>query len=144
MVKQQTIMMIEEAIKYINEIGKQERNMVINFANEEKEEGYINSIQDKTEVGIQTINQVEKKATKGVAIAKKTGEVFEGIKEANQEILIHIQGTAQSTKYLVNDTDQVMDSTGDIERMPAELSNPSQEIASMAEALQVLVARFKV
>jgi len=40
--KRENIMIIENIIRFINEIGKQERNLVINFANDQKEKEYIN------------------------------------------------------------------------------------------------------
>jgi len=40
--KRQSILIIEKIVKFVNEVGKQERNLVINFANDQKEQEYIN------------------------------------------------------------------------------------------------------
>jgi methyl-accepting chemotaxis protein len=121
------------------------RNLAEETANATREiSDLVNNIQDKTEVGFKAINQVDEKASEGEHIAKRTGEVFAKIADANKETSVHIEGTANSTQHLAEDTDHIMTSAEDIERMSAELSNSSQEIASMAEELQNLVSKFKV
>ena len=71
--KQNNISLIKEAIKYVKEVGEQERNLIINLANDQQQEFYINET-----------NKRFKKASISLEKLKNTFNEEKDIKQVDQ------------------------------------------------------------
>ncbi|WP_018248828.1 methyl-accepting chemotaxis protein [Orenia marismortui] len=110
--KEESINIIQDLIKYINEIGKQERNLVINFANDDRQDEYINQALnyfDKAEEELNRLRRVFKESSdieraEQLLVSLKVGRdsfndivTSEKIKDEQKEIMVNL-GDQVSTK----------------------------------------------
>ncbi|MGM0471308.1 MAG: methyl-accepting chemotaxis protein [Bacillota bacterium] len=104
----------------------------------------VNTIQQKSNTGLEAIKGVEAKVKSGQEIAEETGEIFTEINQATEQTSEQIEETASATDNLVDDSEQIKSSGDNIANMSEEVANSSQELASMAQKLQQLISDFKV
>ncbi|TDX45178.1 methyl-accepting chemotaxis protein [Orenia marismortui] len=110
--KEESINIIQDLIKYINEIGKQERNLVINFANDDRQDEYINQALnyfDKAEEELNRLRRAFKESsdierTEQLLVSLKVGRdsfndivTSEKIKDEQKQIMVNL-GDQVSTK----------------------------------------------
>jgi methyl-accepting chemotaxis protein len=104
----------------------------------------VKSTQQRSKVGLQSIQKVETQAINGEKIAVETGEIFKKIENSSKEISVQVEQAAASTQNLAENSDRIMNAAEDIKAMSYEVTDSSQELAHMAEELQHLIAKFKI
>ncbi|AGB41656.1 methyl-accepting chemotaxis protein [Halobacteroides halobius DSM 5150] len=126
---------VADEIRSLAEETSQATNKIANIVKE---------IQSKSDIGLTAIKGVKVKAEEGKEVVQDTGEVFKRIREAIKNTSLQIEETAALTKQLTGNSNDLLNTSQNINEMSNEVAASSQRMTVMANKLQESVEKFSV
>ncbi|WP_408955914.1 methyl-accepting chemotaxis protein [Natroniella sp. ANB-PHB2] len=109
-----------------------------------KIEKLISQNQEYSNQATSTIKEEQEEVEKGERIIKEAGQAFNKVNEAIDETVINLKETTVATEGVASAGDGVLDSTNEIKSISHEVTLSAENLAKMADDLNILIQEFEV